>query len=451
MPYEGEFAQYQPLKRIADSDRVKHLLRRARVSDTSEKQSTLNIEAAPTPPPSLPDFVVAIDGSSAEVPVKNGYPGAHVGYLTVASVLLNLKEVRRLDAQRPINPQEFRKTEEAATIDAALPGANVVTRDHISARHSFRESVFEVFSDVIIDEEDRTSLLETYQSLLSRKPQGREQQCPYEADGCEDRVRVSDGLGVCSCPIKRSIYSTDALRLHETFRDYGTNGEAYGELMQVWERVLMVHLLRCFERRGWWNQLTQLAFFLDGPLAVFGHPAWLSAAIKTELKRINKLMQSHTGQDLLIVGIEKTGSFVIHFEELDRTDSGVPRFPNRSYLLPTDRYIKERIIFSTSEKRYGEDTYFGRKCLYKTQSGARIVATLPYLNDDQDTLESDNIALYPQFASICALIDSLVSSRYANAVAPLVAAHAQAAIPLHLGAKVLEQLARALVKPAGVR
>jgi len=44
------------------------------------------------------------------------------------------------------------------------------------------------------------------------------------------------------------------------------------------------------------------------------------------------------------------------------------------------------------------------------------------------------------------LLDKLVTSRYANALAPLVSAHAQAAIPLHLGQKVLKQLAQVLMR-----
>jgi hypothetical protein len=118
----------------------------------------------------LPDLIVAIDGSTAEVDVKNGYPGAKVGYCTVASVLLNLHEVEKLDAQRPADPVAFRKTEEAATIDAALPGTNVVIRTHTSARDSFREALYEVFHDEVLDEEDGTRLLDTYEALLALKP-----------------------------------------------------------------------------------------------------------------------------------------------------------------------------------------------------------------------------------------------------------------------------------------
>jgi hypothetical protein len=108
MPYEGEYAHYQPLKRIVESERVQQLLRRSRVLD----QSTLAQQAVPKTPPAagaaLPSLVLAIDGSHAEVDVRNGYPGAKIGYCSVASVVLNLAEVDRLDASRPVSPIDFR-------------------------------------------------------------------------------------------------------------------------------------------------------------------------------------------------------------------------------------------------------------------------------------------------------------------------------------------------------
>jgi hypothetical protein len=138
---------------------------------------------------------------------------------------------------------------------------------------------------------------------------------------------------------------------------------------------------------------------------------------------------------------------VTHFDEIDQTEEpGVPRFSPRSYLLLTDNYIKNRITLTESEKRYGVDTYFGRKLFYKSIRGSRIVASIPFLSNEQDTLETDNILLYPQFGTACALLDKLASNRYPNAVTPLVSAHAEAAIPLELGRKVLQQLANALMR-----
>jgi hypothetical protein len=350
-----------------------------------------------------------------------------------------------LDEQRPVDPLQFRKTEEASTVDAALPGSNVVTRSHTSARDSFRESLYEILQDVIVDQEDGTRLLDTYEALLAHKPQGR-QECPYAWESCIERVEIPAGVSSCTCPKKRPLYSTDALRIHENFHDTGTNGEAFGEVRQIWEHILLVHVLRLFEKKQLLDRMDRMAFVMDGPLAIFGDPAWLSAAISRELKRLNAVVRAATERDLVILGIEKTGTFVMHFDEIDKAEDGGTKFSPRTFMLPTDKYIKDRIIFSTSTKRYGMDTYFGRKVFYKTASGARIVADIPFLDDKQDTLDTDDPSLYGEFGSVCALLDTLASSRYPNSVSPLISAHAQAAIPLRLGTKVLQQLAKALMR-----
>ena len=65
MSYDGEYAHYQPLKRIVESERVQQLLRKSRVLDGS----TLTQQAFPKTPPAanatLPSLVLAIDGSHA--------------------------------------------------------------------------------------------------------------------------------------------------------------------------------------------------------------------------------------------------------------------------------------------------------------------------------------------------------------------------------------------------
>jgi hypothetical protein len=77
MPYEGEFAAYRPLHRIAESARVKRLAARWKICDV-ESASGCTIHPAPAPASvtELPKFILAIDGSEIEIDVKNGYPGA---------------------------------------------------------------------------------------------------------------------------------------------------------------------------------------------------------------------------------------------------------------------------------------------------------------------------------------------------------------------------------------
>lgn len=456
MPYEGERAGYIPLKRILESEQVKGLRDRAKVAtkSTKERVAEATIVADIEPSEYMPDFIIAIDGSNIPVEIENGFPGAELGYVTVASVLLDLEKQRELDKQRPANPREMRKTRTPSSLDKALPGTNVVVDDEDSAVASLRKVLFEIFGDARVSH-DAESLLETYEVLLAHKPEqadeSRRQKCPYgyrADDDCSHSYKRGLGSYQCDCEYQRKLYSTDALRVYENLQEGGSNASLYTEVMQVWERIWIVHVLRTLEKKKLLPVLKRLAIIVDGPLAVFGHPAWLSAAISQELRRINeKAKQINDGLDILLIGVEKTGLFVEHFARLDESPEGEPNTLNpRTAMLLTDEYIKKNIIYSDSAKMYGGATYFGRKFFYKTLSGARIVAILPFLDDSHKNLHQAEIAQFPRLADALSILDQLVSVRYPNSLVPLVDAHSEASIPLHLGTQILEDLARKSMK-----
>lgn len=452
MPYDGEFAQYRSLRRLAESERVRQLLGNFRVHEGGNLERSIpTIEFEEDAIGNwLPDWVLAVDGSHSEVTVQNGYPQAEASYITVASVLLDVDKIRRLDADRPVDPREFRTTERADSIDCALPGCNVIVTGEASARESLRRTLFEVLGSFQMAEDGET-LLETYEALLAYKPAAREQRCPYDDCSSPDRrYQPAQGMYPCPCALERRLYSADGLRIHEGMSLEGTNGAMFAEVMQVLERIWVVHVLRTLEHKGWLPVLQRLAIVLDGPLAVFGHPAWLGQAIVEEVGRINaRVREQQGGQDILWLGIEKTGAFVDHFDAMDiRTDGSSGNVANQTALLLDDAYIKQHIIFSTSDKPYGQDTYFGRKFFYKSASGARIVATVPFLTAAHRDLTRAEVDQYPRLADAVGLLDRLVSSRYPNALVPLVAAHAEAAIPLNIGTRVLERLAREIIAAA---
>lgn len=449
MPYEGEFAHYKPLHRLVESERVQKLLGSYKVKTPSDNTNPLQILQPIQVKPGdwIPELLIAIDGSHAEVEIKNGFPSAEASYVTVASVILDVAKMQKLDKQRPVNPKEFKTIEKAESIDCALPGCNVICEGEKSARDSLRKSIFEVLRSVRMSE-DGESLLDTYEALLKYKPiTERPQRCPYEDCPKNNDYLRGDGQYNCSCELARSLYSTDALRIHERMNPERTNGAIFGEIMQVWERLWIVHILRTLEAKKWLSSLRRLAIILDGPLAVFGQPAWISQAIYQELCRINTVAKRFTGsQDILILGVEKTGAFVEHFENLDkRENGGFGKFPFQSVGLLTDSYIKKNIIFSDSTRTYGDATYFGRKFFYKTKCGARLVATLPFLSSQHKDLTQAEQSHYPRLADAVGLLDKLVSSRFPNALIPIISANAEAAIPLRLGNKVLERLAKELM------
>lgn len=449
MGFENEFASYKSIQRILDNPKVKALEEKLRIRKRDAQEETKEFEGnilnkADLPSDFVPDYVVAIDGSYQPAKAENGFPGAEFGYITISAVLIIEKAVREFAKHEFIDPKKFRETEKASTIDTVIPGCNVIIQGEKSAKASMRRALFEELQNTQVFEEGET-LLETYEYLFKLKQEKDKEfgggQLPTSPIDGVDRMTYGYGQYKCS-ESGEQLYSTDALRLHELMNPSGTNGEMYGQIMSMFEKLWLIHILRSFEKKDWLNILDRVAFVLDGPLACFSTWSWLNKSIVNELQRINEIQKKQTGKSLLIFGIEKSGTFYNHFEEIDtNVDGSTDRFPNQSAFLLTDGYIKRNIIFSESNKLYGQDTYFGRKLFYKTRTGYRIVPVLAFLNE-QPNLQSNSPNEFPRLGDLMNVLDELVSSRYPNSVSPLVSAHAEAAIPLNLGKRIFDDIAR---------
>jgi len=447
MSFEGEFASYEPLRRLLDSEKVKALQNRLKIrqkeEETGDFEGSIIQKSELTESNLQPDLVLAIDGSNLAAKAENGFPGAEFGYITLASVLIDLKLIGELEKKEFVEPKKFRETEKASTIESVFPGCNVILDTERSAKTSLRRALFEELRSNTIFSDSET-LLSTFEHLFRIKREHfHDSNLPRSPiEGIDEEMTYD--YGEYTCPHSgESLFSTDALRLHELMNPGGSNGEMFGQIMSSLEKLWLVHILRAFERKGWLPTLRRVAFIMDGPLAVFSTSSWLTKAIIHELSRINELQKTINGQDLLIIGIEKSGTFFNHFIEIDTTKDGITdKFPKQSALLLDDGYIKRNIIFSESTKPYGQDTYFGRKFFYKTASGQKIVSVVACYNENQRNLDTANPDQFTRLADVMNLLDHLVSSRYPNSVSPLVSAHAEAAIPLNLGKRIFEDIAR---------
>lgn len=447
MSFEGEFASYEPLRRLLDSEKVRALQNRLKIRQKEEE--TEDFEGAIITKSDLiesnlqPDLVLAIDGSNLAAKAENGFPGAEFGYVTIASVLIDLKFINELEKEEFVEPKKFRETEKASTVESVFPGCNIILDAEKNAKASLRRALFEELRSNIIFTDGET-LLDTYEYLFRIKREYfQERNLPRSPiEGVDEEMTYDYGEHICPYS-GEALFSTDALRLHELMNPSGSNGEMFGQIMATLEKLWLIHILRAFERKGWLPTLRRVAFIMDGPLAVFSTSSWLTKVISHELSRINALQKQINGQDLLIIGIEKSGTFFNHFIEIDTTKDGITdRFPKQSALLLNDSYIKRNIIFSESTKPYGQDTYFGRKLFYKTASGQKIVPVIACYNDQQRDLNTANSNQFSRLPDVMNLLDQLVSSRYPNSVSPLVSAHAEAAIPLNLGKRIFEDIAR---------
>ncbi|QJQ03789.1 hypothetical protein C798_27160 [Herbaspirillum rubrisubalbicans Os34] len=463
----SEFAQHKILGKFTENDDIKQKLR-----EFKEPEYPEDSRATGTPISRRqwsPKYVVAIDGSHHEVQYDQGFPGAELGFVSVATILIDVNRLQE-EADKPsIDPVKFNQVQSAYSFATVLASTNMVLKSDPDSRASFRRQWAKLLEDTC-PADDAESLAETYRALYAHKPRETDQRCPL-VDVCMDANRPSADFekGTCACG-KYPVYLSDALRIHEGFSDFASNGECFGEVMRVLEHLLLVAFVRQMERlcerSGNWSMFRDTAIVMDGSLAVFGHPAWLSQAIKVELARINQRVNQEISEDLLIFGIEKSGRFFDHWCRLDQKSSKdfqkertaenggnseeddtframLPgRIPRQSTLLVDDPYIKKFVVPSASDKPHGKDTYYGRPFLYKTVTGALIVGISAILSDAQDDRSLATPAQYPRLPDMLDLLDMLVSMRHPNAIIPLIAAHAEAAIPLNMGEKVLEKLAR---------
>lgn len=446
MGFEGEFASYEPLRRILSSKKVKSLQDNLLVNSDSSFDIDLAeclFTKSQLPSNYSPNYIIAIDGSYHAAKIHNGFPGAEIGYIAISASLILNDKIEEISKEEFINPKDFRKTEKASTLDTVVPGCNVIIKGEVDTKSSMRRMLFEELASTRVFEGGET-LLETYEYLLKIKLKDGFSRPAKSPIADWEHTDMIYQYGKYKCPNSGQwLYSTDALRLHELMDPVSDNEGMYGQIMSMLEKLWLVHILRSFEQKEWFELLGKIIIALDGPLACFSTWSWIHKTIIKEVNRINEAQKQKTHTDLLIFGIEKSGAFYNHFETIDTENSGIlGKFEKQTGILLDDAYIKKNIIYSDNKKPYGEGTYFGRKLFYKTKTNHRLVVNTVFLTKHHADLATANTDQYPRLADLINILDELTSSRYPNSITPLTVAHSEAAIPLNLGKRIFDKIAR---------
>ena len=445
MPYPNEFASGESLPGLTTSQSV------------LDFQGTINIKAA-NELHELPAVlsqnrghdhitrVIAIDGSTVSTAVRNGYPGAEAALMRIAAVVLDLHAIKNPSPNWIPRPSEIRHMEECNALDAVLPGCNVTDRLYPgdSPQRFFRRTIYQTLRGSI--EQGHETLLDTLTAITAQRPP-QQVACPV-AD-CAKEINngqvtpPSTGEALCPCSKQEPLYQTDILGIHERFDDSGPNGQVYTLFQQVTEQLTLANILRYCEQAGNPAFIRDTAFIMDGPLAVFGSAAWLHTWMQREVERIHSRYVAADFPGVLLIGIEKTGHFLEHLKQLDWSDDDGPKqaLPNATAFAPTAEYVNRHIIHRPEgSNAFGRQTYYGRKILYKNHRGQHSVITTPIVNDAGRDLECVDAEAFPRLDEALGIMDELSTYLYEDGFAPLVRAHAHAAIPLKAGAEILHKM-----------
>ncbi|MGH3566550.1 MAG: helicase HerA domain-containing protein [Pseudonocardia sp.] len=253
---------------------------------------------------------------------------------------------------------------------------------------------------------------------------------------CPERdVPVPDAGSACpGCGT--DLLPTDTLRLHEAVSEEGSNEEALGRLRSVVELLVLVGLATLLWQQSRDDLLATTLFVLDGPLAMYGEPAKLRGRAQTYFQAMTA---SVPGLGPFLCGIEKSGAMVDYARQLARHDVIAP-----GDLLICDAEVIARVAGAADPARYGKETYWGRKFIYRSLDGRVVVPTVmpatgaPYASSGGQPGPDG----YPTLPAILDVIDRTGSSMYRDGIIPVAAAHGRAAFPIGVGTDVLRLVAK---------
>ena len=441
MPYKNERATGESLWRLEDNKSVQNFRGAIRTRDPEEPYEF--------PPSIYPPRrertikrIIAIDGSTVTKTVQNGFPKAEAALFNAAVIIIKTDELIKFGSDYIPSPSQLRDLERVNTMSAVLPGPNVV------GKKSYEDTPKKFFRSTVRQELDfrldpgHESLLETFLAITSDPAvRYKKFQCPIE--DCGNQIFRPRANILCNCKNRQQLYPTDSLRTHERFYDNSSSEQAFTAFRMVIEHLLLVNILRYFHRHHPPEWFDDIAFVMDGPLAIFGMPAWLKEHIQTEVASIHNdlVRQGHAG--LLLMGMEKTGEFLDHLEELDWHQSEGPRqrLQPGTALAPTTKYIYQHIRPNPdAQKTYGQAVYYGRKILYKNRTGQHAVVMTPIVNSAGREPNGTELIAFPRLGEALDIVDDLYTHLYRDGFIPLVRANAHAAIPLRQGQHILAKL-----------
>jgi hypothetical protein len=461
MPYPGELANKSSHSDIIRNPDIKAFLDECEyLKPPSEEQGKVMAAFFVTPPPidalTLPEHVIAFDGSWYEASFNDYLPATKVGYIKIGTVLINMDKFKQLrdPLTRLVDPfkvAELQNNNSALTF--AVPSSNMRLKNRTSVRDSFRAMIDAALigTNTRFDPNDHKTSLRTTLFYLGALRTGelgtgdpdriRLHKCPSCDKGPIDLIDTPDPQFCRFC--KEEVFPSDALRIWEEVTEYQSNQASLNRFMLMIENLLPIHYMH-YLRQHSLPSLAVTAFFHDGPLAVFGTSAWLHAAIMRYIHEVNQQLQAAGYPPMLVIGLQKTGQVIDHCTIIDRF---IPT--NRIFAIQDDyRYTYIVPGRDPAENGFGSETYYGQDFIFKTPSGRIFVFALPFPFSSKSEVGPDfskakvDFGIYPELPTALALIKHFELDLYENSVVPIALAHRYTAISLKPGGRVLDLLTK---------
>lgn len=406
----------------------------------------------------LPIKVIAIDGSSYEATVNPQIPFTRFGFVKIGHLLINRDSFKGLNSGKFVDPFEVaRLSEDNSSLLFSFPSSNMSYKNQKSVRDSFRLALDEALYKQRFTENDPQTSIRTTLFRIAANRTGKlhsdisNRLFLHKCPSCDaEMIEVWDIPEVQKCPhCGERIYPSDCLRIWEEVHDAASNQLALTRFTNAVMHILIMHYIRHLRERfpnSYLRTLSNMCFFIDGPLAINGTAAWIKSSIQKCIYDINVELQAAEMAPLMVIGLQKSGKLYDYIHLI-----GNSIHPDSIYCV-TDDFRNNYVDFNKtpSSTTYGNETYYGQDFLLKTASGKLFVFNAPYPFPNKDNItvfkkEKANIDRYSNIGAYVRLIEDFESDLYASAVIPIALAQKYTAISLQPGGKVLDLLAQSAV------
>jgi hypothetical protein len=379
--------------------------------------------------------VIAIDGGYTEVSVRQEFPSSTITFFTFGPLLFSLQDLRDLNFQPFIAPEDLARLKRIQRFSLALPTKNMSLRG-LSLTDSVRQTLQEFVEHKTNDADE--PLAEALRWLVFARwenPPGTWNlpSCPNAGCNAVD-VSVSDDDSFRSvCPAcDRPIYLIDVFRLHERIdEEQGASG-IISYVMTALEQVVFVYVVKALLALSP-RVLGECLMIKDGPLAFFGTTAPLSRRMQELVVYLVQRQQSG-GSGFNFVGLEKSGAFVEHAAQIERMMGSDTILP-----LSTE-YIYRYIVPGQGDnsRPYAWNTYWGGKLIFKAGDASTYVATVPLAS----VTGSPTLGDYAGLDEVLSVLGELRCSMYDNALIPVALANKLVSLSDFPSSRILERFAK---------
>ena len=230
------------------------------------------------------------------------------------------------------------------------------------------------------------------------------------------------------------VFLTDVFRLYEAVdEEYGAGG-ILGYVTRLVEQMIIVHFIKviCKTQR---SLLSEFLFISEGPLSFSGQTANKHKLVR---KLCNFLQKKN---ELLLVGLEKSGAFVDHAQEICLPKEGEEEvLKPGQYFIMSNGYIYKYVVPGDPEKmHYGVTSYYGGKIIFHSSDNQIFVLSIPV--SDENVIKNPQKSLYINLEEIMLNIQKLKCDMYDDAIIPVALANKLVSLANHPSKILLERFA----------